>query len=96
MPTFAWVSRFRSDFDALTPAQQTAFLLAVTQFVEDLRTGRFRKGLRVKGVKGAKGVFEMTWAGDGRATFQYGEAVVEGEPHVIWRRIGTHAIFGEP
>lgn len=96
MPTFAWVSRFRSDFDALTPTQQTAFLLAVTQFVEDLRTGRFRKGLRVKGVKGAKGVFEMTWAGDGRATFQYGEAVVEGKPHIIWRRIGTHAIFGEP
>lgn len=96
MPTYAWVSRFRSDFDALTPAQQTAFLLAVTQFVEDLRTGRFRKGLRVKGVKGAKRVFEMTWAGDGRATFQYGEAVVEGKPHIMWRRIGTHAIFGEP
>lgn len=88
--------RFRSEFRALTPAQQAAFLLAVTQFVDDLRTGGFRKGLRVEGVKGTKGVFEMTWAGDGRATFLYGEAVVEGEPHVIWRRIGTHAVFDQP
>lgn len=96
MPTFAWVARFRSDFDALTRAQQSAFLTAVGQFVDDLKRGRFRKGLRVKGVKGAKGVFEMTWADDGRATFGYGESVVEGEPHVIWRRIGTHAIFREP
>ena len=96
MPTFGWVPRFRSEFLALTPAQQAAFLLAVTQFVEDLRTGRFRKGLRIKGVKGAKGVYEMTWAPNGRATFQYGEPIREGEPHIIWRRIGTHAIFQQP
>lgn len=97
MPTFAWLARFGADFDRLTPAQQAAFLVAVAQFVDDLRTGgQFRKGLRVKGVRGAAGVFEMTWADDGRATFQYGEAVVEGEPHVIWRRIGTHDIFKQP
>lgn len=96
MPTFAWVAGFRSDFDALTSAQQRALLTVVAQFVDDLKRGRFRKGLRVKGVKGAKGIFEMTWADDGRATFQYGESVIEGEPHVIWRRIGTHGIFREP
>ena len=97
MPTFAWFARFGADFDRLTPAQRAAFLEAVAQFVDDLRAGnQFRKGLRVKGVRGAGGVFEMTWADDGRATFQYGEAVVEGEPHVIWRRIGTHAIFKQP
>ncbi len=97
MPTFEWLARFGADFDRLTPTQQAAFLVAVAQFVEDLRGGGpFRKGLRVKGVQGAKGVFEMTWADDGRATFQYGDAVVEGEPHVVWRRIGTHDIFGQP
>ena len=96
MPTFEWLARFGADLDALTQAQKTAFLLAVAHFVEDVRTGRFRKGLRVKGVKGAKGIFEMTWADDGRATFQYGEALLEGEPHVIWRRIGTRAIFDQP
>jgi hypothetical protein len=97
VPTFAWVARFGADFDRLTPAQQAVFLAAVAQFVEDLRAGgRFRNGLRVKGVKGAAGVFEMTWADDGRATFQYGDTVVEGERHVIWRRVGTHDIFGRP
>ena len=97
MPTFEWLARFGIDFDRLTPAQKAAFLVAVTQFVDDLRMGRqIRKGLRVKGIKGAAGVFEMTWADDGRATFHYGGALVEGEPHVVWRRIGTHGIFKKP
>ena len=37
----------------------------------------------------------MTWADDGRATFEYGEAV-EGESHVTWRRVGTHSVFKQP
>ncbi len=45
-------------------------------------------------VQGAPGVFEMTWAKDGRATWQYGPEQRPGTPHVIWRRIGGHAIFG--
>jgi hypothetical protein len=97
VPTFAWLARFSADFDRLAPAQQAAFLAAVAQFVEDLREGgQFRKGLRIKGVQGAPGVFEMTWADDGRATFQYGDALLEDEPHVIWRRVGTHDIFRQP
>ena len=97
MPTYAWLARFRTDFDRLTPAQQAAFLVAVQQFVDDLRRGgAFRKGLRVKGIQAATGIFEMTWAADGRATFEYGDVVTEGEPHVVWRRVGTHAIFDQP
>lgn len=38
----------------------------------------------------------MTWAYDGRATFQYGEEVQSEQPHIIWRRVGTHAIFRRP
>ena len=95
MPTYAWLSRFRADLERLTPAQQAAFLTAIEQFVADLQGGRaFR--LRVKGIQGAAGVFEMTWAPDGRATFEYGTEVIEGEPHVVWRRVGTHAIFTSP
>ena len=41
-------------------------------------------------------MFEMTWAPDGRATFSYGASLHEGEPHVIWRRIGTHSLFSRP
>ena len=97
MPTYAWLARLAADFGALSPDQQAAFLTAVSQFVDDLQRGRgFRKGLRVKGVTGAGGIFEMTWADNGRATFEYGEPVREGEAHIVWRRIGTHAIFIEP
>ena len=89
--------RFRADFNRLTAAQQAAFLTAVTHFVEDLAGGgQFRKGLRVKGVRGADRIFEMTWAPDGRATFRYGESVRPSEPHVIWRRVGTHDVLGQP
>jgi hypothetical protein len=38
-------------------------------------------------------LLEMTWDNDGRATFSYGVERVPGQPHVIWRRIGTHDIF---
>lgn len=97
MPTYAWLARFARDFDDLTAAQQAAFLVATAQFVTDLGGGKgFRKGLRVKGVKGAAGIFEMTWADNGRATFEYGVPVREAEPHIVWRRVGTHSILKEP
>ena len=78
------------------PMQQ-AFLQAVSELVEDLRGGRQpRPGLRVKGVRGYEGVFEMTWAPNGRATFNYGEARLPGHPHIVWRRIGSHDILRRP
>ena len=96
MPTFAQTDRFRRDFAKLTAAQKAAFRAAAAKFVVDLESGCFRPGLRVKGVQGAAGVFEMTWADDGRATFEYGSAVREGETHIVWRRIGTHDILARP
>jgi hypothetical protein len=50
----------------------------------------------VRGIEGAPGIFEMTWAPDGRATFEYGKETTPGEPHIIWRRVGGHDIFGTP
>ncbi|MBA4179944.1 MAG: hypothetical protein C0506_05080 [Anaerolinea sp.] len=52
--------------------------------------------LRVKRVQGHPGVWEMSWAADGRATFEYGEEVIPGQAHIIWRRIGSHDIFRNP
>ena len=70
---------------------------AVKKFVDDLaRGGRPRSGLRVKGVQGAPGIFELTWAPDGRATFQFGKSIREGQPHIIWRRVGGHEILNAP
>lgn len=47
----------------------------------------------MKSVQGSSGLYELTWAADGRATFSYGKAVRAGETHVIWHRVGTHDIL---
>jgi hypothetical protein len=96
VPTHAETDQFKRDLEALSPDDRRALKRAVRKFVEGLRSKKFRKGLRVNGIQGASGIFEMTWAGDGRATFQYGREVIEGEPHVIWRRVGDHSIFRNP
>jgi hypothetical protein len=99
MPTLELAPRFERDWRKLTAHQQDAFRKTVLEaFVPDLLAPDqpFRPGLRVKGSTAHPGVFELTWAPDGRATFSYGEERVPGTAHVIWRRIGTHAIFTPP
>lgn len=96
MPTHEEDDRFWSDWKRLTPAQRSAFLAANRKFVHDLRSGRFRKGLRVKPVLRSSGVWEMTWADDGRALFRYGTPIRPGDPHIVWLRVGTHDILDEP
>jgi hypothetical protein len=96
VPTYRRLPRFDRDYAALTPEQRRLFRQAVAKFVEDLKADRKpRRGLRVNAVQRAPGVLELTWAPDGRATFEYGEPVHEGDVHVIWRRIGTHAVLDE-
>jgi hypothetical protein len=97
MPTFDVSRQFWRDHSRLSPKEKGQLAEAVERFVVDLRTGGgFRAGLRVKGVQGAPGVFELTWADNGRATFEYGKAVRADEPHIIWRRVGGHEIFTKP
>jgi hypothetical protein len=96
VPTWSTTETFEQDFRKLTAAERARFRAAIRAFVADLKGRRFRNGLRVKGIQGAEGIFEMTWAKDGRATFQYGPELLANEPHVIWRRCGTHAIFRKP
>lgn len=98
MPTRDVLASFWRDWDRLTPQQQRDFREAVARFIADLKNGdqSFHPRLRVKRVQGHPGVWEMTWAYDGRATFQYGEEMHPGEAHIVWRRIGTHAIFRRP
>ncbi|MGW2989763.1 hypothetical protein [Streptomyces goshikiensis] len=100
MPTYEALPRFTADLDRLTPEQRRRFRQTVAAFVDDLRTGRFRAGLRVKCVRCASGVYELTWSMGcgpaGRATWEYGPARRPGTQHVIWRRIGTHNILTGP
>lgn len=53
--------------------------------------------LRVKAVRSAGGVLEITWSfasPDGRATFEF--VTVDGEQRVRWRRVGDHDVFQNP
>jgi hypothetical protein len=99
MPTFETLPRFERDWKNLATQQRATFRKVIQEsFVPDLIVPDrpFRPGLRVKGVTAHPGVFEMTWDSDGRATFSYGPERVPGQAHIIWRRIGTHAIFTPP
>lgn len=97
MPTYDVLDSFRRDLDKLSPEQRRAFRAAVAAFVVDVGGRRgFRKGLRVKKMRGHDGIWELTWAADGRATFEFGPEQHPGEVHVVWRRIGTHSIFEHP
>lgn len=97
MPTHEELTRFLREWAKLTPPQQTLFLAAVNEVIEDLRAHRsFRPSLRIEGVQGHPGIFEMTWANNGRATFHYGAEQRPGDAHIVWRRISSHDIFQEP
>ena len=97
MPTFGVTDRFKKDLSDLDFDERDRFERCVNdKFVPDLINGGFRAGLRVKIVQGTGFVYEMTWAPDGRATWQYGDDLHPGVPHVIWRRVGTHDIFRSP
>lgn len=97
MPTHEELTRFLREWAKLTSAERALFSAAIDEMVEDLRTGSgFRAGLRVKSVQGHPGVFEITWAGDGRATFSYGPPERTDELHIVWRRIGGHYILKNP
>lgn len=98
MPTFERGPRFDREFRRLSRELRQAFLTALLLFIEALRAKPpdFPTRLRVKRVEGAPGVWELSFAPDGRATFNYGAERVPGEPHVVWRRIGDHSILTEP
>lgn len=96
MTTFDVTNCFKRDLKKLPKTQREIFADAVQEFVEDAVTGKFQSSLRVKRVQGTSEVFEMTWAPDGRATWQYGKPIRAKESHIIWRRVGTHEVFRNP
>ncbi len=95
MASYERTRRFERDWKALSQHDRQRFRAALQRFDADLSVGKFRSGLRVKRVKGTDAIFEMTWAPDGRATFEYGTPDGEGAL-VIWRRIGRHDVFRRP
>jgi hypothetical protein len=97
-PTYEAPSRFLRELARLSNDQRDAFLSAKDELVAGLR-GRppqFAPRLRVKRVKGADEVWELTWAANGRATVRYAAQIITGEAHVVWLRIGPHSILDDP
>ncbi len=98
MPTFERLARFDREFRRLPREMQRAFLTVLPLFIAALREKPpvFPPALRVHRVQCSAGVWEITFAPDGRATFEYGPEVIAGDTHVIWRRIGRHEVLAEP
>jgi hypothetical protein len=105
MPTFEANERFWNEFARLRADQQQGFLEARDRFVAVLRAWeadgcpgipRFPQALGVKPMKAHRQVMELAWAPDGRCTWMFGTPRKPGKYHVIWRRIGTHAIYNDP
>ena len=88
MPKYDVEASFWRDWARLSPAEQDQFLETIRKLVHDLKQG--------KGVQRRKEVWELTWADDGRATFQLGASAEAGDVHVIWCRIGGHDILNDP
>jgi hypothetical protein len=70
MPTHDEDPQFIREYLALSLDRQRAFRRALRLMVEDMKNKRpFRPILRVKGVQGHVGIYEMTWEmPHGRAT----------------------------
>lgn len=97
MPTYEWLPGFGREYLKLPPEKRALFRRVVAQMVEDMKAGRpFRPELRVHQVHQVPGVWEVTWAPNGRATFEYGPEQEPGEQHVVWRHIGGHEILNHP
>jgi mRNA-degrading endonuclease YafQ of YafQ-DinJ toxin-antitoxin module len=96
-PTYGLSRGFAREFTRLPREQRRAFRVAVEKLVDALREGREPpRSLRIKRVQGTEDVWEMSYSGDGPATFRYGSEVKAGETHVEWLRVGSHEILSRP
>ena len=99
---------FKADFRRLDPEERAMFRDAVREFdsacdrfVAERDPAAWPAALRVKPVRGAPGVWEMTWSfsgPDGRATWEWASVSDDDGDHpaVRWRRVGGHRIFRDP
>jgi hypothetical protein len=100
---YAATTAFLSGFARLSNRERGLFLAAVRAINAAFASSKgewppsWPASLRIKQVRGTRGIWEMTWsfAGpDGRATFEF--VTIDEEPAILWRRIGGHDIFLEP
>lgn len=101
---FETTPAFDHDYRKLKPEHKAAFKEIVREkfapacntYAADPATP-WPAALRVKSVRAAPGILEMTWSfasPDGRATFEL--ITVGGELRCRWRRVGDHDVFTRP
>ena len=86
----------REHADAFKTIVREKFAPACDAYAKD-PTAPWLAALRVKSVRSAPGVLEMTWSfasPDGRATFEL--VTGDGELRCRWRRVGDHDVFRSP
>ena len=103
---FESTPQFVSDYKALKAEHKRQFRSVIGDFSKACdayaaraadKVYRWPAGLRVKPMKSAPGVWEMTWSfasPDGRATFEF----VRDEAGMLlrWRRVGDHDVYTRP
>lgn len=101
---FETTAAFDSDYRQLKREHAAAFKIMVREKFAPAcdahaksPTTPWPASLRIKSVRSAPGVLEMTWSfasPDGRATFEL--VTVDGELRCRWRRVGDHDVFKKP
>jgi len=96
-------ARFKRDYKALPGTHKDKFRDAVRRFHEGAEAAArgesnpWPNSLRVKRVKGTRGIWELTWSmdePDGRATGEWTE--IDRDRGVRWRRLGDHDVLSDP
>ena len=96
---------FLRDWAALPEAERALvkqwlaeeFLPAVAAYEADPSGFVWPRTLRFERLKGTGGICAVTWSfsgPDGRATFEF--STIDGEPCLVWRRIGRHDVYRRP
>jgi len=99
------LAAFLADWKALPDAERAyvkqwlaeAFLPAIVAYEANPSAFVWPRSLRFEPLQSSGGICAVTWsfAGpDGRATFQF--STIDGEPCIVWRRIGHHDIYRQP
>ncbi len=73
------------------------FLPALAEYERNPVAYRWPASLRFERLTNTRGVCAVTWSfsgPDGRATFQFD--TIDGDPVLVWRRVGRHAIYRAP
>lgn len=91
------LKKLKSEHRRLFQTERTRFLDALGDLEKIHHAPNFPNRFRLKQLRNTDGVWAMTWSfsrPDGRATFHLDE--IDGEPVLVWRRIGSHEIFKQP